>query len=622
MTPYSIAVLASCVTLGTAWAGRTTPVTYYVDSAKGSDAAEGTAESTAWQSLEKVNQAVLFPGDQVLFKRGGLWRGQLVPHSGLSGNRIVYGAYGTGEKPILQGSVARNRAEEWTEVTPGIWATRPFEPELQAQILDLTDSLWSPSFQEIAQGTLKRAKEDDHWFNRLTCKASGDKRHQIQVWGPEIRELEPCFVLRLRLRSTIPFKMDTVEAMLNHPPWTTCIRGTVGGIVIGPEWQTVDVLLLAQTPIDAGYLHFSIGSLVPTGAVFDFESLGIWRACVENCDPIRHDVGILILNDGEQWGVKKWKREDIKAPLDYWYDADGKRVFVACDANPATRFKSVELALTRHIVSEGGAHDVTYDGLVVRYGGAHGFGGGGTQRITIRNCDVSWIGGGLQHVGPNGRPVRYGNGIEFWGGAQDNLVERNRLWEIYDAALTNQGRGNSDDEINITYRNNVIWHAEYSFEYWNGPATTVTRNILFEHNTCVDAGFGWAHNQRPDINGGHLMFYHNSATTTEFVIRNNIFANSSEVCMRLENDWRKGLTMSNNLFFQREKPLVRWLSKNYFGPAEFSRYQSELGMDAGSVIAEPQFVNPAAHDYRLKPESPGARLASDGGPVGACCPSP
>ena len=477
--------------------------------------------------------------------------------------------------------------------------------------------MWSPSFQETAQGTLKRAQENSHWFNRLTCNASGDQRHQIQVWGPQIKELEPCFVLRLRMRSTVPFKMDTVEAMRNKPPWTIGIRGVVSNKMIGPEWQTFDVLLLAQEPMESGYLHFSVGGMVPSGAVFDFESLGVWRASIANCDPVRCDVGILILNHGEKWGVKKWTLNDLKKPLDYWFDAEGTRVFVACDANPAAKFKSVELALTRHIVSEGGKHDITYDGLAVRYGGAHGFGGGGTRRITIRNCDVSWIGGGLQHVGPNGRPVRFGNGIEFWGGAQDNLVENNRLWEIYDAALTNQGRGSTDDEINITYRDNVIWHAEYSFEYWNGPATTVTRNILFEHNTCVDAGFGWAHSQRPDVNGGHLMFYHNLAATTNVVVRNNIFASSSEVCVRMENDWRKGLTMCNNLFFQKEKPVVRWLSKTNYAPTDFARYQSELGMDAGSVMAEPTFVDPAAHDYRLAPQSPGTKLATDGGPVGA-----
>jgi hypothetical protein len=83
------------------------------------------------------------------------------------------------------------------------------------------------------------------------------------------------------------------------------------------------------------------------------------------------------------------------------------------------------------------------------------------------------------------------------------------------------------------------------------------------------------------------------------------------------NDWRKGLTMQNNLYWSPDKPVMRWLEKKDYPAADFASYQSELGLDANSIVAEPQFVNAAAHDYRLKPESPGMKLATDGGPVGA-----
>ncbi len=307
------ALLTSCTVSAVVCAERTTPSTFYVDSENGNDSAKGIGEATAWQSLARVNQAELIPGDSVLFKRGGLWRGQLIPHSGTNGARIVYGAYGTGEKPILQGSVERNSPEEWTEVKPGVWATLPFKPEVLNQIMDLTDSRWSPSFQESATGTLSRAQENGRWFNRMVCKASGEKRHQIQAWGPQLKELAPCLMLRLRVRSTLPFKLDAFEAMRNTPPWTTATCGTAGNTVIGPEWQTISVLLLEQQAMEAAYLHFSVGGVIPTGAVFDFEPLGIWRAGIDTCAPIRTDVGILLLNHGEKWGVKKRKQEDLNA---------------------------------------------------------------------------------------------------------------------------------------------------------------------------------------------------------------------------------------------------------------------------------------------------------------------
>jgi hypothetical protein len=610
-------MLALGAVAGLVRAERSEPATFFVDGESGSDAADGTRQDKAWQSLERVSSADLIPGDRVLFKSGGLWRGTLKPQSGTPESRILYGAYGTGAKPILQGSVARSLPEEWIEVKPGLWATRPFEPKTLEPIMDLSDSHWSSSFQEAAKGTLTRVQENGRWFNRVSCKTPGDKRHLIQIWGPQIKELGPCLMLRIRVRSTLPFKLDTFEAMLNHPPWTGSLSGHVGRKEIGTEWQTLNVLMLEQNKTDAAYLHFCLGGMIPAGASFDFEPIGLWRANIDHCDPIIFDAGILILNHGEKWGVKKWRKEDLTDALDYWYDAEDKRVFVANKTNPAVAFNSVELALTRHIINQGGKHDIIYDGLAIRYGGAHGFGGGNTKRITIRNCDLSWIGGGLQFFKPNGHPVRFGNAIEFWGGAEDHLVEHNRIWEVYDAALTNQGNGEDSNQINIIYRDNIIWNAEYSFEFWNRPATAITRNIIFEHNTCVDAGSCWSHAQRPDPNGAHLMFYQNPSATTGFVVRNNIFVKTSEVCTRMENDWRKGLVIQNNLYWSPDKPILRWLSKNYYAASDFARYQAELALDTHSLVAEPQFVDPAARDYRLKPGSPGLTLATDGGPVGA-----
>ena len=59
--------------------------TWHVDSVGGDDAADGATPATAWRSLDRVNRATLAPGDRVLFKRGGLWRGTLHPASGEPG---------------------------------------------------------------------------------------------------------------------------------------------------------------------------------------------------------------------------------------------------------------------------------------------------------------------------------------------------------------------------------------------------------------------------------------------------------------------------------------------------------------------------------------------------------
>jgi len=278
------------------------------------------------------------------------------------------------------------------------------------------------------------------------------------------------------------------------------------------------------------------------------------------------------------------------------------------------------LALSKHIIDEGGCRNVVYEDLHLRYGAAHGVGGGDTAFITVRRCDIEFIGGGHQFTRPDGKPVRYGNGVEFWGAARHNTVEQCRIWEVYDAALTNQGSDPKSEETDLCYRDNVIWNSEYSFEYWNRPAAAHTRNVVFEHNTCVDAGGGWGHGQRPDPNGRHLSFYQNSADTQGVAVRDNIFCNSTESDLRMDNDWCSGLTLDRNLWCQKTGPIFYFLRQNY-SAEQVAAFRAASGLDRNSVVAEPRFRDAARRDYRLAVESPGVKWTADGSPCGARFPS-
>jgi len=82
--------------------------TYYF-SITGDDnhsAAEAQSPYTPWQTLKKASSFNFQPGDSILFKRGDIFNGQLVIHeNGTAGNPIVYGSYGSGEKPVITGAV-------------------------------------------------------------------------------------------------------------------------------------------------------------------------------------------------------------------------------------------------------------------------------------------------------------------------------------------------------------------------------------------------------------------------------------------------------------------------------------------------------------------------------------
>ena len=321
--------------------------TYYVDATGGNNSNDGLSEVTAWKTIGKVKSSSFSPGDYILFKRGEVWREQLVPSSGNSSGYITYSAYGTGNKPLLLGSVAKNNVSDWTNETGNIW---------------------------IATG--------------------------LQV-----------------------------------------------------------------------------------------------------------DVGNLIFDDEALVGVKVRTEAELDVQGEFWYDETTSSLKLYSQINPVLYYSKIECALKRHIINEGGKSYVIYENLDLRYGGAHGIGGGSVHHIIVRDSDFSFIGGARQYG-----EVRYGNAIEFWSSAHDIIVERCRLWDIYDAALTSQGGSSGTAHYNQIYRFNVIWNSEYCFEYWNNTVGSATDNILFENNTCVNAGYGWGHNQRwgeTDSgwhNGRHLAF--------------------------------------------------------------------------------------------------------------------
>lgn len=78
--------------------------TFYIDSDNGLDASEGTTPGTAWQSLDKVNDMALGPGDTVAFRAGGMWTGSFkCSGSGIENSPIVITSYGEGPRPIVDG---------------------------------------------------------------------------------------------------------------------------------------------------------------------------------------------------------------------------------------------------------------------------------------------------------------------------------------------------------------------------------------------------------------------------------------------------------------------------------------------------------------------------------------
>jgi hypothetical protein len=397
---------------------------YYYVSNNGNDNNSGLKSNAPWKTLEKVNSFKFGPGDIICFKRGDVWRGQLVPRSGSKLGTIKYSSYGqSAEKPQIFGSIDKSKKSEWTQVSKSIWKTK-------------------------------------------------------------------------------------------------------------------------------------VGDL---------------------------DIGNIIL-DCKKCGVKVWRQQELKKESQFYYNVKTFELFIYSQKNPAIIYSSIECAVNKYIIDQSFKSYVIYDGLSLKYGAAHGIGGVSTHNIVVRNCDISYIGGG--DIYKDERQVRYGNGIEFWGGASDNIVEKCNIWEVYDAGVTNQNSGQIRSQYNITYRNNKIWNCEYSFEYFNSPSESSTSNISFENNTCSNAGRGWGHIQRPDKAGRHISFYSNKASIKNVIIKNNTFKNA-EQCMVLVGPQFSGvnnLIFKNNKYYQKYNKLFAAWGKDKYYTADFKRFVVYKNQDHGSTI--------------------------------------
>lgn len=138
----------------TSWA-----TSYYVDATSGNDNHTGLSPTTAWRSITKVNLSSFKPGDQIRFERGEIWREHLsIPSSGSSGRHIIFGAYGSGSKPVISGA---DIFDNWTSEVIGSFTVYYASAATEAKQL-LEDG------SRLKQVSTKNALTDGTWWQDST----------------------------------------------------------------------------------------------------------------------------------------------------------------------------------------------------------------------------------------------------------------------------------------------------------------------------------------------------------------------------------------------------------------------------------------------------------------------
>jgi hypothetical protein len=149
--------------------------TYYVKNG-GNDALDGLSDANAWETIAQVNAATFSAGDEVLFRKGDVFRDTIITPGGngtggtediLSADTsgyITYGAYGTGSNPIIQNSVAADDVGDWTDLGGNIWQTTGLSlPEDVGNVIfDDGDVCGVKRFEEV-----DIADDLDYWYDSV-----------------------------------------------------------------------------------------------------------------------------------------------------------------------------------------------------------------------------------------------------------------------------------------------------------------------------------------------------------------------------------------------------------------------------------------------------------------------
>lgn len=595
-------------------------VTYYVDVTGGNDVNDGISIATPWKTITKVNasSSYLLPGDSVLFKRGEIWKGQnsttLIPRSGNVAQYMIYGAYGSGEKPILTTSEDRSNPGDWTDLGGNIWQTGDTASSssttgselLSNPSFDTNTSSWNFYVNGVssAVATGVRTTTAGEFDSapagyKVTVTSSGGTQSDIQLYTTGIPIVAGTyykfsFMAKVSTGSITP----SISLIKSSSPYTNYANSA--SVTITDTWQMYNVIFRANTSASDGRINFPLGN-VSSGTILYIDSLGLKESSGRF---LTTDVGNIIMSNKTQFGVKVWNQPALTTQGQYWYDLNTNTLKFYSVGNPAVVYgNDITLVLRDPIVELGNKSNVILDGLGISMGGSLGISMSSSSNIIIRNCDVSYIGGSDQYM-DGVRTVRYGNGIQLWEGGHDISVYNNKLWQIYDAAVSPQGFSTSTI-YNVYFYNNVIWDAEYGIEYWERPAATIVDSVYFDNNTIVDSGFGWGHNQRPDgYNGRSFLAYVNSALQTNIFTRNNIFYNASEGNVKLWSDsWLPIFTLDYNHYDTHQNMVTIVSPALTYSPAQLNSWQVAYSKDIHSHSDNYSFVDYSNKNFILNSTS-------------------
>jgi len=385
--------------------------------------------------------------------------------------------------------------------------------------------------------------------------------------------------------------------------WLDIKNGNSNGNITYSSYGT------GNKPVLAGSIHANkINNWIKTDT-------NVWRYN----GTITRDIGNVIFNFEGSVGIKESSQIKSSTQGHYFYDKTNDLFYLHSVSNPATYYTDIQLAYNYPILMVVGStwkgnSYVKISNLSLKYGAEHGvYIGYGSHHIYVENNDISWMGGGEWSSG------RWGNGIEIWETANNIYIYNNKLWEIWDAALTTQGDV-SNTAFNHYFYNNIVYNSSYCFEIFENSAGSKTTSVSFIHNTCHNIGEMWGKNVRYDSSQPKCYRIGNMyGVVSKINISNNICDVDNSfyyTSMTVFNNWQSNnnLFLDYNLYNISGRTKIFWDLNNghiYSNLAAFILGEGkEQHSKEGVVMLNTKTWQPST-------SSPACKMSSTGSYVGA-----
>jgi hypothetical protein len=285
------------------------------------------------------------------------------------------------------------------------------------------------------------------------------------------------------------------------------------------------------------------------------------RAC-SNCVVSQcyiHDLGAGGVKLGETQIRQEMSEITNNITIDNNIIRDGGHVFPC--AVGIIIFNASDNKLTHNEIS-----DLRYSGISV--GWVWGYTHSPSKRNTIEFNHIHHLGWGeLCDMG----------GVYTLGASEGTIVSNNHIHHVYSFDYGGWGLYTDEGSYGIKMENNLVYVCKNSGFHQHYGKENIIRNNIF------------AYNIRSQLQATRIE-EHRSISFTN----NIIYFDKGTL---LSSNWHKfNLLTDNNIYWDtRTKDIM-------FGDKSFTEWKKS-GKDVNSIVADPQFVNPAVYDFRLKNNS-------------------